>query len=73
MRALSWILCACLAAAAIGQRPLREVELDGAGYRISAVLGDVDGDGIADLVVGNNGAFEVRKGLSASPLSLIHI
>ncbi len=67
MRALSWILCACLAAAAIGQRPLREVELDGAGYRISAVLGDVDGDGIADLVVGNNGAFEVRKGLSTSP------
>ena len=39
----------------------------GDDYRISVALGDVDGDGIEDLVVGRNGRFDLRRGLSRQP------
>jgi hypothetical protein len=35
----------------------------GTAYRTSAALGDVDGDGVADLVIGRNGPLSVRFGL----------
>lgn len=34
-----------------------------ATYRATAALGDVDGDGLPDLVIGRNGPFSVRRGL----------
>lgn len=35
----------------------------GTAYRTSAALGDVDGDGLADLVIGRNGPLSLRLGL----------
>lgn len=34
-----------------------------AAHRVSAALGDLDGDGAIDLVIGRNGALAVRRGL----------
>jgi hypothetical protein len=34
----------------------------GDSYRVSAAIGDVDGDGTLDLVIGTNGGFALRRG-----------
>lgn len=51
------------------QAPLVPAPLTEAGesFRVSAALGDVDQDGIDDLVIGANGALRVRKGLAGPP------
>ncbi len=38
----------------------------GAEYRTSASLGDLDGDGRTELVLGRNGLFSVRKGIAGA-------
>jgi hypothetical protein len=50
--------------------PLTSVPISEAGdtHRVSAALGDIDGDRIADLVLGRNGPFSVRRGLSNAPV-----
>lgn len=64
----AWTLPACLfISVAAAQNPLEKLEGFGDDYRISAALGDVDGDGVEDLVLGRNGAFDVRTGLSRKP------
>ncbi|MFK7739796.1 MAG: FG-GAP repeat domain-containing protein [Planctomycetota bacterium] len=39
----------------------------GGGYRVSAALGDIDGDDVMDLVMGRNGGFDWRRGLTEGP------
>lgn len=47
------------------QAPASDVVLppSDAAHRVSAALGDVDGDGALDLVIGRNGALALRRGL----------
>jgi hypothetical protein len=39
----------------------------GDAYRVSAALGDIDRDGIEDLVIGRNGTFSIRLGTAGAP------
>lgn len=56
-------LTGCAAAPA----PLAALGAVPSSYRLSAALGDVDGDGVADLLVSRNGAFEVFDGRAGLP------
>jgi hypothetical protein len=47
-----------------GQGEPMVLEEAGTGFRTSIALGDVDADGIADLVIGQNGSFQLRRGIA---------
>jgi hypothetical protein len=52
--------------AAQAPSPSSQPQWLGAEYRTSAALGDLDGDGQPELVLGRNGAFAVRKGIAGA-------
>ncbi|MGB3970095.1 MAG: VCBS repeat-containing protein, partial [Planctomycetota bacterium] len=57
------LLVAFLPALALAQiQPRIPLLPVGDGYRVSAAIGDIDGDGTLDLVIGTNGAFARRRG-----------
>jgi hypothetical protein len=63
-RAMPSLVFVVLSSLLPGQGEPRVLEEAGTVFRTSVALGDVDGDGIADLVIGQNGSFQLRRGIA---------